>query len=234
MASIPTEPVAALPLGLTTEYDRFTFHPANTKISQLKVNKLVEELRKENLLTQNPIIVDDQNRIVNGQHLFLAAKSLGLAIRVVRAQPLQATGNTTSHTATGNFLQRAGVANLPGLRSGTTTTQTAEVIKRNPKAGLLKQALTRADQQANADDFLGLGNARSNLLNKAGIGTAVAGGIAEPEKPTPQDVEQSLRDQAAVTWAAMKEHFNIGDREPQNSAGLNIILNALRSAHFSK
>lgn len=68
----------------TADYTKFSIHPANRHIMEGRVRKLVEDITKNNMLHLNPIIVDMEWRIVNGQHRFRAAKELGLPVYYIQ------------------------------------------------------------------------------------------------------------------------------------------------------
>ena len=78
------ESVREVRIKHTNRLDKFTLHPANRKVMQGTVKTLIEEITKNNLLHLNPIIVDNDNRIINGQHRYIAAKTLGLTIYYIQ------------------------------------------------------------------------------------------------------------------------------------------------------
>ena len=67
----------------TKDYNRFKFHPLNRVPSMSHVSDLMKSIKKNNQLDINPIIVDFEGRIISGQHRFLAAKNLGVAIHYI-------------------------------------------------------------------------------------------------------------------------------------------------------
>ena len=56
----------------------------NRKICFKHVNELAEAIQKENLLEVNPIIVNEQNEIISGQHRWEAAKKLKVPLFYIR------------------------------------------------------------------------------------------------------------------------------------------------------
>ncbi|HLN56113.1 MAG TPA: ParB N-terminal domain-containing protein [Bacteroidales bacterium] len=64
----------------TTDYSIFKDFSSNRELDQKHVNKLMVAINERNLLHVNPIIVDDQMRVVDGQHRLAAAKELGVPI----------------------------------------------------------------------------------------------------------------------------------------------------------
>lgn len=64
----------------TTCYDAFSFNPRNRPIRQAKLKELTEAIRAKNLLRDNPILVDRDLKIIDGQHRLLAARNLGVPL----------------------------------------------------------------------------------------------------------------------------------------------------------
>lgn len=65
----------------TTDYDQFHMTPENrARISLTHVRKIKQSLQRKNMLDLNPIIVDADLNIIDGQHRFLAARELGIDI----------------------------------------------------------------------------------------------------------------------------------------------------------
>lgn len=67
----------------TKDYDKFKIREDNRSIKERHVNALVRSLQQSNDLHLNPIIVNSDNEIVDGQHRFHAARQLGLPIHYV-------------------------------------------------------------------------------------------------------------------------------------------------------
>jgi len=84
LANPITETVHEVRIKHTNKLEKFTLHPANRKVTQAKVKNMIEEISKNNLLHLNPIIVDKEYRIINGQHRYFAAKALGLTIYYIQ------------------------------------------------------------------------------------------------------------------------------------------------------
>ncbi len=65
----------------TTDYTMFTLKSDNrAKIDQTHVKRLASSIQARNLLEMRPISVNSEMEILDGQHRFLAAKSLGVPI----------------------------------------------------------------------------------------------------------------------------------------------------------
>lgn len=64
----------------TTDYDIFTSFTSNREIDEKHVAQLVKSIESRNLLHINPILVDNQMRIIDGQHRLEAARILKVAI----------------------------------------------------------------------------------------------------------------------------------------------------------
>src|SRR4026208_173423 len=65
----------------TKNYEMFKLIKKNReKISQKDVDKIIASIQAKNLLHMRPIIVNGDYEILDGQHRFLAAKTLGVDI----------------------------------------------------------------------------------------------------------------------------------------------------------
>jgi hypothetical protein len=64
----------------TTNYSMFKEFSSNREIDEKHVRKLVREIQNRNLLAVNPILVDHNMHVVDGQHRLEAAKVLGVPI----------------------------------------------------------------------------------------------------------------------------------------------------------
>lgn len=64
----------------TTDYSIFKEFSSNREVDRRHVNKLVVSIMKRNLLNVNPIVVDMQMRVIDGQHRLAAAEILGVDI----------------------------------------------------------------------------------------------------------------------------------------------------------
>lgn len=64
----------------TVHYHLFKRIDSNRHLDKRHVNKLVEAIRKKNLLHLNPIVVNGEMEVIDGQHRLSAAKILGVAI----------------------------------------------------------------------------------------------------------------------------------------------------------
>lgn len=64
----------------TTNYGMFNFSPLNRPVDPRHLAKLVSAIREKNLLRDNPIAVDRNGFVVDGQHRLKAAEQLGVPI----------------------------------------------------------------------------------------------------------------------------------------------------------
>jgi hypothetical protein len=64
----------------TKEYNKFTSAPNNRIINKAQVNRLVKAIQKKNLLHANPIIVNEDMEVIDGQHRLRAASILEIPI----------------------------------------------------------------------------------------------------------------------------------------------------------
>jgi len=76
----------------TTNYDMFNTVKGNRAIMLAHVKSLMEAVSQINLLPYNPIIVNAQFEVIDGQHRLEAAKRLGVSIYyVITEEPVGAT-----------------------------------------------------------------------------------------------------------------------------------------------
>lgn len=68
----------------TNDYSIFKDFSSNREVDHKHVNKLVQAIRKRNLLHVNPIVVDHEMRVIDGQHRLAAAKLLKVDIYYVQ------------------------------------------------------------------------------------------------------------------------------------------------------
>lgn len=64
----------------TTDYDMFSFNEANRPLIKQHVDKLKKAIQERSLLEINPIIVNKQLQVMDGQHRLEAAKQLGVEV----------------------------------------------------------------------------------------------------------------------------------------------------------
>jgi len=64
----------------TKDYKLFKDISSNRDVDRLHVKKLVRSIREKNMLSLNPIIVNDKMEVLDGQHRLEAAKQLKVAI----------------------------------------------------------------------------------------------------------------------------------------------------------
>jgi hypothetical protein len=68
-------------INITTNYELFKFSEQNRPVS--KITSLVESIKKMDLTEYNPILVDTNFNIIDGQHRFEACKQLNLPIHYI-------------------------------------------------------------------------------------------------------------------------------------------------------
>jgi hypothetical protein len=64
----------------TKNYDKFKIKPTNRKIKRSHVEVLKSSLSQHNMLTIDPIIIDSEDYVIDGQHRLEAAKELNLTV----------------------------------------------------------------------------------------------------------------------------------------------------------
>ncbi len=69
----------------TKDYSIFKDFSSNREVDPKHVNKLKAAIEKKNLLHVNPIIVDDQMRVIDGQHRLAAAAALMVEIFYIQS-----------------------------------------------------------------------------------------------------------------------------------------------------
>ena len=67
----------------TNDYNKFSFIKGNRDLNKSNVKKIIDSIRKYGYDYDNPIEVDSDFRIIDGQHRFEALKELGLHIPYV-------------------------------------------------------------------------------------------------------------------------------------------------------
>lgn len=67
----------------TTNYDQFQMVMSNREVDERHVLRLTKSIQEKNLLCINPIIVDEDMSVIDGQHRLEAAKALNVPIHYV-------------------------------------------------------------------------------------------------------------------------------------------------------
>lgn len=70
----------AQPIRKTRDYNIFKKHENNRAIDKTNLNRLMFSISAQNMLEFQPILVDGQMRIIDGQHRLEAAKLLGIEV----------------------------------------------------------------------------------------------------------------------------------------------------------
>lgn len=60
--------------------DQFRFHPKNRQVNREHVQNLISSIAKNNLLHAQPILVNEQMEVIDGQHRLTAAREIGREI----------------------------------------------------------------------------------------------------------------------------------------------------------
>jgi hypothetical protein len=87
----------------TTDYNRFKLHKKNRHIDYKKVQRLSAAMKKNNLLSVYPIVVDEKDFVLDGQHRFEAAKDAKVKLYFIVAdksygiEKVAETNNFQSH-----------------------------------------------------------------------------------------------------------------------------------------
>lgn len=68
-------------INSTTDYDLFQFHGYNREVG--KITKIKKSIQKADITAYVPIVVDEDYRIIDGQHRFCACRELGLPVYFV-------------------------------------------------------------------------------------------------------------------------------------------------------
>jgi disulfide oxidoreductase YuzD len=64
----------------TKNYQQFRMVMSNREVDEKHVKRLVKSIREKNLLNLNPIVVDEEMAVIDGQHRLEAAKELDLPV----------------------------------------------------------------------------------------------------------------------------------------------------------
>ena len=72
----------------TKDYDQFILVATNRPVDKNHVLKLKNSITKKNLLHLNPIIVNEQFNVIDGQHRLQAARELELDIYFIKSQDI--------------------------------------------------------------------------------------------------------------------------------------------------
>jgi hypothetical protein len=68
------------PIRRTMDYDLFYYDPRNREISEPHLSELIASIQSSNRLDKNPIVVNSDGRILDGQHRLEAAREIGVPI----------------------------------------------------------------------------------------------------------------------------------------------------------
>jgi hypothetical protein len=67
-------------IEVTTDYSIFKKHESNRPIDEANLKRIIFSVKTNNMLALRPILVDQDMRVLDGQHRLEAAKKLGVAI----------------------------------------------------------------------------------------------------------------------------------------------------------
>lgn len=93
-------------IKVTEDYDQFRYIAGNRKLNSIHLANLIESIKDKNLLPFNPIIVDKDMGIVDGQHRIQAAKNLSLPVYYTVANDIEFDDITRLNA----FVQQWGIA----------------------------------------------------------------------------------------------------------------------------
>lgn len=88
---------------VTKDYGKFNFNSKNRHVDPAHKDNLVTSIRDKNLLEAQPITVNADLEIIDGQHRFIAAKELGLPIYYIKMDGLQIDDAITLNINTRNW-----------------------------------------------------------------------------------------------------------------------------------
>lgn len=80
MFMLKEEPKEENNVYFTTDYEKFKFFPENREIKHFHVKRLKQSICEKNLLHRNPIIINKDFYIIDGQNRYWAARELNLPI----------------------------------------------------------------------------------------------------------------------------------------------------------
>jgi len=90
-------------ISVTKDYEQFTFQAGNRTIDDQNLRLLKRRIRKRNLLRYFPILVTPSGIIVDGQHRFIIARQLKLAIYYLvmsKEEEIELTADINSSSST--------------------------------------------------------------------------------------------------------------------------------------
>lgn len=90
----------------TDDLGKFNFHPKNRKVNPAHVDKLSASIAKNNLLDDQPILVNEHFDIIDGQHRLKAAMTLSAAISYILKEGLTVEDAITLNINTKNWTYR--------------------------------------------------------------------------------------------------------------------------------
>jgi hypothetical protein len=88
---------------VTKDYSKFNFNSKNRHVNPAHKDNLVQSIKKNNLLEAQPITVNADFEIIDGQHRFIAAKELGLPIYYIKVDGLEIDDAITLNINTRNW-----------------------------------------------------------------------------------------------------------------------------------
>ena len=73
---------------VTSDYGRFVLHEKNRNVNAAHVSNLVQSISKQDLLFAQPILVNENYEVIDGQHRLAAADQLGRKIYYIKKEGL--------------------------------------------------------------------------------------------------------------------------------------------------
>lgn len=87
----------------TTDYSSFKLIMSNREIDQNHVRKLIQSIRRKNLLAIRPLIVNEKMMLIDGQHRLHAAKEIGAEVYYIKVEGLTKSDIAVLNTAQKNW-----------------------------------------------------------------------------------------------------------------------------------
>lgn len=88
---------------VTEDYDKFQFNSKNRNVNPAHLDKLKNSIEEKNLLSGQPITVNGDFEIIDGQHRFTAARDLGLPVYYIMVDELTIEDAITLNINTRNW-----------------------------------------------------------------------------------------------------------------------------------
>ena len=164
-------------MNKTTNYDQFKLIGGNRKIYPAHVKRLTKSIASDNLLSGNPIIVNQNMEVLDGQHRLEACKILKTEIYYVKLpnglglDQVHTLNNNQKNWSMTDYLESYASKDIPGY---VTTKLFIETYKLPVSVAV--NLLTTKDRKTAGEDFR-TGKFRVNNLPKAQLMAGFIGDI---------------------------------------------------------